>query len=118
MLLLKFNIGKLQYLTDQSHLEVGESPRHYLNYSNSLDYYLTQSTMFKRQKDSTTDQKTITFLKLSMSYADYCADACLNDFNAGLTHQEKKCLAKCMDRATDFLKLADKKINVPVNIKS
>lgn len=74
--------------------------------------------MFKKGQEPQISPKGQKMIKLSTAYTDHCADVCLNDFNAGLTQQDKKCLAKCIDRASDYLKLAEKKINVPVNLKS
>lgn len=74
--------------------------------------------MFKKQQPQPTftinDKEMIT-VKLLSNYTTVCAKACLVDFNSGLGQTEKKCLAKCIDRSADYLKLVQKKVDsVPV----
>jgi hypothetical protein len=69
--------------------------------------------MFKSKQSPTptiTDKQMIS-IKLMTNYTTICSQTCLEDFNVGLAQSEKKCLAKCLDRAADFLKLAQKKVD-------
>jgi len=53
----------------------------------------------------TLNEKQLCDLRLLSSYTTLCAKTCIQDFNEGLTQGEKKCLAKCLDRSADYLKL-------------
>lgn len=66
--------------------------------------------MFRKKQVIETTPQDIQRMKLMMVYSDHCASTCLNNFESGLDRSDEKCLAKCLDRAADYLRLAQARI--------
>ena len=65
-------------------------------------------SVFKNKPSESSDR--LLQLKLSESYFSICSDRCLTNLAKGFDDEEKVCLAKCLDRAHDYLVLAGNKI--------
>ena len=72
---------------------------------------------FKSQKSEKEKYQKFMKYSLEVDYYMICIKKCVTDFNTNLTGTEKVCLAKCIDRAHDYLILEEKNLSPYVERK-
>ena len=64
-----------------------------------------------REDDTKESYRKYVKYVLDDTYYMVCIKKCINDFKSSLSSTEKVCLAKCIDRAHDYLVLTSDKMN-------